>query len=547
MLKLADLRKTTRRAKNGDLRVVYPTLLRDRSLVPRIQMAVRYLESMLSRPRRELDEEVVVQLFGDHKIARCVVACLAASYRHRPRAFAEVLPGETVAHLAERGIAGPSGLRLWLYRRTNRELAGFVGGAERADFLRAAGADLGLAIEQIETLITLDAPANAVLVRTGPVPTAEDVIARFNYETAAALLANAPVVRVALARAPADAATLRALCQVAGIHADLGSRELVLHGRQDALNGWARNGAKLVRLLAALLACGLPARGAEAIVAAPMGGEWLFRLDADALADLGARPVSGAAPAYDASLLLDCWRQAEAFAADFAALRRAGEHAGWTLRRATEPVIVQGAVLPALFACSRGNQRVPLALAPASAAEMAAVASVASRIPLIALATSPEVATALRRAGIPALSYAGRSDLAALPSLLARAVGEVDARAEVARVESAFEEARRAGVVTELHLAELLGCNEEELPLRLAMPAARAARERQDVQYIEGFGLCTSETLERARAATAEVDELRAGQSVGQAWLVRQLGRRLRAVTGASEGIECLIAYLGAA
>ncbi len=28
---------------------------------------------------------------------------------------------------------------------------------------------------------------------------------------------------------------------------------------------------------------------------------------------------------------------------------------------------------------------------------------------------------------------------------------------------------------------------------------------------------------------------------------VRLLGRRLREVTGASEGIECLIAYLGAA
>src|SRR5215813_11880403 len=135
MLKLVDLRKTTRRAKSGDLRVVYPYLLRDRSLAPRIEIAVRYLESMLGRPRRELDEEVIVQLFGDHKIARCVVACLAASYRHRARAFAEVLAVERVAALAELGISGPSELRLWLFRQANIALPGFVGGAERAPFL----------------------------------------------------------------------------------------------------------------------------------------------------------------------------------------------------------------------------------------------------------------------------------------------------------------------------------------------------------------------------------------------------------------------------
>src|SRR5262245_44225398 len=99
MLKLADLRKTTRRSGEGDLRTVYPRFLRDRTLAPRIELAIRYFERMLGRPRRELDAEVIVGLFGDHKLARCIVVCLAAYYRHRARTFAEVLPEPTVATL----------------------------------------------------------------------------------------------------------------------------------------------------------------------------------------------------------------------------------------------------------------------------------------------------------------------------------------------------------------------------------------------------------------------------------------------------------------
>jgi hypothetical protein len=577
MLHLADLRKTTRRAKSGDLRIVYPTLLRDRSLAPRIGMALRYLDSMLGKPRRELDSEVIVQLFGDHKIARCIVACLATTYRHRPRTFAEVLPEPTVAALVEHGITTPSDLRLHLFRRANGALRGFVGGVERAPFLRAVGADLGLAPEQIETLIALDAPANAVLTRNGPTPTPDDVIARFNYEVLAALLANASIVRVTLARAATDAGTIRALCAQAGVRAELAGREIVLHGQQDALNGWARHGARLVRLLSALLACGLPARSGEAIVASPTG-EWLFRLDADALAGLGARPSS--ADALDPAALLDLWQRADTLAADFATLRRTGAAAGWSLRRATEPLVLQGAILPALFTCARaiavsgkngnstsppaqagfvaaqrplgaasaaGSPRVPLIPAPATPEAAAHLAQIAARVPLVALSTAEFDADAHVPTRAPTLRYTARDDIARLPSLLSRAIGDADARGELARIESLLDEARANGVLTEPKLAERLGCDEEAVAPRLAMPAARTARQSRGIQYIEGFGLCTAETLAKAQAATEEVTALRADQPVGSAWLLRQLGRRLRAVTGASEGIECLIAYLGAA
>jgi hypothetical protein len=551
MLKLTDLRKTTRRARTDGRRVVYPHFLRDRTQAPRIELAARYLEGMVGRPRRDLDEEVVVQLFGDHKLARCIVACLAASYRHHAQTFAEVLPPEQVTALAERGMLVPSDLRLWLYARANTVLPGFVGGPERPPFLRQAAVELGLSPEQIERLVTLDAPANAILVRTGPTPTADDIIARFNYETASALLANATLVRVTLGGAPSDPAATRALCVAMDVRAELTRRELVLHGQQDALNGWARHGARLAHLFALLLGCGLPVRSGEAIVAAPGGGEWVFRLDAEALAHLGAPTTTGRDADFDAQTLLAAWRAAPALAANLAALRRQGSHEGWALRRATGPLVAAGGVIPAVFSCARGAQRVALVPNPATSAGAARLAALAGRVPLAiwdASATLGEgPAGSAPRGSAPMPRLAGPADVERLPSLLASAADKAERHADAARIEAVFAEVGAAGVLTEARVAERLGCAEDDVPARLGESSVRAVREARDIRYVEGFGLCSLEVLVRAREAADEVVRLRAGQPVGAAWTARVLGRRLREVTGASEGIECLIAFLGAA
>ena len=125
MLKLTDLRKTTRRSGAGNGRTLHPHFLRDQSLAPRIERATQYMESMLERPRRELDQEILMQLFGDHKLARCIVACLATSYRHRSRTFAEMLPTPTAQALSKQHITNASELRLWLFHHVNIELPGF--------------------------------------------------------------------------------------------------------------------------------------------------------------------------------------------------------------------------------------------------------------------------------------------------------------------------------------------------------------------------------------------------------------------------------------
>jgi hypothetical protein len=134
-----------------------------------------------------------------------------------------------------------------------------------------------------------------------------------------------------------------------------------------------------------------------------------------------------------------------------------------------------------------------------------------------------------------------------LPSLLAHAAETAAWHADAHRMEAVFAEACAAGVLTEARVAERLGCAEDDVAERLGEPTARAIREARGLRYVEGFGLCSPEVLARARTAADEVARLRNGQPVGAAWTARVLGRRLREVTGASAGIECLIAYLGAA
>ncbi len=328
-----------------------------------------------------------------------------------------------------------------------------------------------------------------------------------------------------------------------GVRSSLGARELVLHGQQDAMESWTRHGMRLVRLLSGLLACGLPARSGEALVAAPLGGQWRFRLDDEALGYLGAQS-DAVCTTTDLAVAL---AKQDALLAEFAAMRRAGVGEGWTLRRAAEPLIAQGVVMPALFVCARGAQQAMLVHAPRDRAGWQRLETLAEQTPVVALriACDDEMRDD-RDMAVPALRHARKGDLEALPALLGRAVERVERVAGGRRLAGLFEEARRTGVLSETILAERLRCGEEEVGERLEEALARAQAEGITLHYVEGFGLCTGAVLTRARAAAADVASLRE-RSDGATRVARVLGRRLREVTGASEGIECLIAYLGAA
>ena len=413
---------------------------------------------------------------------------------------------------------------------------------------------MGIAPEEIETLIGLDDPAQAMLTRIGPIPTAEDVRARYNYEVAAALLANAANIHVMLASKPRDPTAIRLLADRLGVSITLTNRELTLAGRQDALNGWARHGARVVRLLSTLLVAGLPTRKAEALVHAPDGRQWLFRLDAEILGYLGGSAERERVAPIDLRAWAEALGRMDALLAEFAQLRRAGAGEnwtdGWALRRASEPLISADGITPILLQAIRGDQRVVITLALTM--EPMIDVSAQARVPVIHLRFAegaPELwdAVELKDTGsAPTLVYRTRGDLETLPALLNQVTQQVERASNTAQLEALFEEARVSGVLTETALAERLHCAEDEVAERLAAPALEAARQARGLQYVEGFGLCTAAVLTRARAAAEDVAILRE-RADGPARVVRALGRRLREVTGASEGIECLIAYLGAA
>jgi hypothetical protein len=111
---LRDVRFVTRRSAEPEP-VLHPRLLRDRSILPKIDIAIQYFESMLGRERREFESEVLVHFFGDHKFTRCMVACLARSYRFRSPRFDEVLSATAVRQLEAAEADSPRALRFRLY------------------------------------------------------------------------------------------------------------------------------------------------------------------------------------------------------------------------------------------------------------------------------------------------------------------------------------------------------------------------------------------------------------------------------------------------
>src|ERR687887_10388 len=174
--RLADVKKTVRPRSDGQ-RYIHPKLLEGPAVSAQVGLALAYLHARLGRPRREVDPEMLVRFFGDPKVARGLVSCLRHTYRWRAQGLADVLEAKDLARLAARDIRTPTDLRLFLYDALNARGHGFLP-AERDEHLRPLARRLGLTPAKLDQLVALDAEENAVLVRVGPVPEPEHVVAR---------------------------------------------------------------------------------------------------------------------------------------------------------------------------------------------------------------------------------------------------------------------------------------------------------------------------------------------------------------------------------
>lgn len=284
---LKDVRYTTRRQRGEDddsgvaeTRALYPRLCRDRSILPKIAIAVEYFDSLVGKERQDFDAEVLVQFFGDHKLARCIVGALASSYRYRSPQFAEVATRTALRRLLRAGVDSPKTLRAHLYQRLNGESDGFMTQAERDPLYGSIEGSFALRPGQAERLLYLDAEEHAVLTRIGGKPEAVDIAAQYNFGVLETLLRHAESIELTLCDGgtvmAGAAATVRALCAASDVDAHVdtigsasgaGTLRLRLVGRQDALGGWARHGRRVARVVVQLLERARPAvvEGAAAL------------------------------------------------------------------------------------------------------------------------------------------------------------------------------------------------------------------------------------------------------------------------------------------
>src|SRR6185503_1851150 len=131
--KTSDFKKTTR-TTDGE-RVLYPYQIKDDRFTASIGYAIAYYERMVGRRRAEFEAETLLEFFGDPRLARGLVACLARTYAWREQTFAEALGAQPARSLWRAGLTSPAALRAKLYGLANGRYRGVILPHERAEAL----------------------------------------------------------------------------------------------------------------------------------------------------------------------------------------------------------------------------------------------------------------------------------------------------------------------------------------------------------------------------------------------------------------------------
>ena len=506
-----DIPKTTRKGNEGEHRRLHPRFIRDRTVVPKIDLAIGYLDGMVGRKRGDLSPDVVLELFGDPKLARCVLTCLAESYRYRTPEMAEVIGEDAAGALTAWDIMTPADLRAHLYRAANAELGGFVADTDRAAFLERAAGPLGVGPDLLAELIHLDAERNAILVRIGPRPVAEDVVARYNAMLCVSVLRHAAAIELDLPGL--DPSTVETVCGRSEVGFKRIANESVrLGGRRNAHGSFAGFGARVARCAVQLIALCPKTPSGRAVVYLddrPLA----FALDAKSIAPLRPklRAVAGSDGVVRTAILVE----------EIAALRRktSGATNGWTLRRHAEPIAVDGALAVPELVLTRGQTAIAVVPVPAGAgrAEALAALELVNRVrPAIALGIEPGAAE------VPALAV---PHAAALVDLLEQVADGL--AASPTPLGTIRDELADHGWVTTPRLAEILGESSDPAP-RLA-----PLLDDGEAALVPGFGLCRvvvlDELVDRLVSGPLDIARLRADVS---------------AAVGEGSGVDALTLHL---
>lgn len=502
--KTGDFKKTTR--KLGDERLLYPYQIRDDRYTASIGYAIAYYERMVGRRRAEFEAEALLEFFGDARLARGLVACLARTYAWREQSFAEALGDEPARLLGRAGVHSPADLRARLYGLANGRYGGVILPAERPEALgllcdtlaSEAGASEPLTPEQFERALTLDSADQHILVQQGVTPEPAEIAALYNYHSVETAICNAEWLRLEL-RGPVwniirSAHTLarryRLRYEVSGAPRTLFDEQLglTIFGARDALGGWTHTGRRLARALLRLLASHPGSLHAGSATVHIRGQKLVFKLDERALAILGsaARQQAERSEPWDEDL-------ADGFQKAWGRALLRGQTGGWRLRRDPEPLIGQGALAVPDFALLRGRERLALCLASErSTAEalMRDLAATGARARALAIVPA-HVAEGLRTVAVPLATYDGQpaEAIEALVGLLERKFPRRRPEETLTPWQQLERLVADEGFVAEQTVAALMGCPAEEaarLVQRWGGPALHA---------LPGLGVCAPDSL----------------------------------------------------
>ncbi|HET6261111.1 MAG TPA: hypothetical protein VFG99_02590, partial [Chloroflexia bacterium] len=176
LFSLANLKKRSVRDHDGEQAVV-PKLLHGRAALKLLDQAISVFDSQVGRPRNEYDGRALEAVMGDYRLGRCVEACLLTRYSFVQPQLHDIISPESVAALAEKGLAEPSALRFALWDAANTDYGGFVSPDERPQLLSRLAADCSLPGDHalVDSLLSLDSEGAAILTLTGERPTPRDV------------------------------------------------------------------------------------------------------------------------------------------------------------------------------------------------------------------------------------------------------------------------------------------------------------------------------------------------------------------------------------
>jgi len=543
--KTTDFKKTTR-TTDGQ-RVLYPYQIKDDRYTASIGYAIAYYERMVGRRRAEFEAETLLEFFGDPRLARGLVACLARTYAWREQTFADALGDETARALWRAGLASPAALRAKLYGLANGRYGGVILPQERAEALeflcdrisadmtektedgrrktnddstfRPSSSDLRLTPAQFERALTLDSEEQHVLVKLGPTPEPSDIIALYNYHSLETALCHAEILRLHL-RGPVWniirsthnlARRYRLRYEVSGAPRTLFDDriELALHGGHSPGKGAyaaTRAGRRVVRALLRLLAAHPDSlTGGEALVQLK-GQKLTLRLDGRAVQVLGvaARQPAISGVAAD-SEISEPWDEdiAATFQKAWGRAFVGGRTAGWRLRRDPEPLIGEGAMVVPDFAMIRGSERLALCLTTGVVTTEALTRDLArlggGRTQALAIVPS-HAAEGLRACPVPLATYSERpaEAIGALIATLERRHPRRRPEQTLTPWQQLEQLIAEEGFVEERTVATLMGCLPEEAA-KLVQRWGGAA-----LHALPGLGVCAPESLDEIRQLIEE-------------------------------------------